>query len=135
MKIAIGAMSDLNPDLLSIDVWQLTFDRIPLGSPDPACTCCGRSEFEFLDQIGRSQTTHLCGRDAVQVLVHPPARVTLAKLAQRLKNVGTVGYNQYLLRFQVNGYEITVFPNGRAIVKGTTDPAEARSVYARYIGM
>lgn len=135
MKIALGATDTLNRDLLSIDVWQLTFDRIPLGGPAPDCRCCGGREFEYLERGGRIQTMELCGRDAVQVLIHPPARITLSSLAERLKTAGTVGYNRYLLRFHTEGYEFTVFPDGRAIIKGTTDPAEARSLYARYVGM
>ncbi len=135
MKLALGAMDGLNRDLLSIDVWQLTFDRIPLGGPAPDCPCCGRHEFEYLERGGRTQTTELCGRDAVQVLIHPPTRITFSSLAERLKTAGTVGYNRYLLRFHTEGHEFTVFPDGRAIIKGTTDPAQARSLYARYIGM
>jgi adenylyltransferase/sulfurtransferase len=135
MKLAIGARDTLNRDLLSIDIWQLTFDRIPLGGPVPDCRCCGQREFEFLDRGGRTQTTELCGRNAVQVLIHPPGRIVFTSLAERLKNVGSVGYNRYLLRFQTEGHEFTIFPDGRAIIKGTTDPAEARSLYARYIGM
>lgn len=135
IKLALGVTETLNRDLLSIDVWQLTFDRIPLGGPVPDCVCCGQHTFEYLDRGGRTQTTELCGRDAIQVLIHPPVRITLSSLAERLKTAGTVGYNQYLLRFHTEGHEFTVFPDGRAIIKGTTDPAEARSLYARFIGM
>ncbi|MDI3341952.1 MAG: ThiF family adenylyltransferase [Sphaerobacter sp.] len=135
MKLAVGALDALNRGLLSLDVWQLSFEQIPLGAPDPACPCCGRREFAFLDRAAPSHTTQLCGRDAVQVLVHPPARVNLAELARRLSPLGQVGFNAYLLRFRTGAFELTVFPDGRAIVKGTTDPAQARSLYARYIGM
>ncbi len=135
MKLALGAQDALNPDLLSIDVWSLSFDRIRLGEPRPDCPACGQREFAFLDRAAPSQTTQLCGRDAVQVLVHPPARLSLPALAERLRAVGPVAFNAYLLRFQAGPHEVTVFPDGRALIKGTTDPAEARSIYARYIGM
>jgi adenylyltransferase/sulfurtransferase len=71
----------------------------------------------------------------VQVSVNPPVALSLPTLAERLRLAGEVAFNAYLLRCQVDGYELTVFPDGRAIVKGTTDPTVARSVYARYIGM
>lgn len=135
MKLAVGAEEQLNRDLLAIDVWDLRFDQVPLGAPSPDCPTCGRREFEFLDRATPSQTTELCGRDAVQVLVHPPARLSLPDLAERLGAVGSVAHNAFLLRFRADGHELTVFPDGRAIVKGTTDPSEARSLYARYIGM
>lgn len=135
MKVAVGAGDAINRDLVAVDVWNLSFDRIPLRGPQPDCPACGRHDFAFLDRGAPSKTTQLCGRDAVQVLVHPPARLSLPALAERLKVAGSVGYNAYLLRFRTDGHELTVFPDGRAIVKGTTDPVEARSLYARYIGM
>lgn len=135
LKLAIGADEALNTDLLALDAWNLSFDRIPLGAPNPDCPACARRDFGFLERATPSQTTSLCGRDAVQVLMQPPARISLPQLAERLKPLGRVGVNAYLLRFAAGEHELTVFPDGRAIVKGTTDPAEARSLYARYIGM
>lgn len=135
LKLAVGAHEALNPDLLAVDVWDVSVDQIPLGVPSEDCPTCGRHDYTFLEQTAPSQTTDLCGRDAVQVSVHPPANLSLPLLAERLKAVGAVGVNEYLLRCQVDDFEITVFPDGRAIIKGTTDPSVARSVYARYIGM
>ncbi len=135
MKLAVGAIGELNTNLLAIDVWNLSVDQIPLGAPSPDCPTCGHHEFTFLEQSAPSQTTDLCGRDAVQVSVFPPAQLSLATMAERLKAVGQVAFNDYLLRCNVDNYELTVFPDGRAIIKGTTDPSVARSVYARYIGM
>ncbi len=135
MKLAVGAIDELNRDLLAIDVWNVSVDQIPLGAPTEDCPTCGRHEYTFLEQTAPSQTTDLCGRDAVQVSVYPPANLSLPTLAERLKAIGKVGFNDYLLRCEVDDYELTVFPDGRAIIKGTTDPAVARTIYARYIGM
>ena len=135
MKLALGRPEALNTGLLSLDVWDWSIEQVPLGSPRPECPTCGAHDYTYLDSSAPSQTTSLCGRDAIQVLVHPPVQVSLARLAERLAPLGTVAHNPFLLRAQLDAYELTVFPDGRAIVKGTTDPAEARSVYARYIGM
>lgn len=135
MKLAIGAIDALNKDLLAVDVWDVSVDQIPLGTPHDDCPTCGNHEYSFLEQTAPSQTTDLCGRDAVQVSVFPPANLSLSALAERLKSVGRVAFNDYLLRCEVDDYELTVFPDGRAIIKGTVDPAVARTVYARYIGM
>lgn len=135
MKLALGDLDALNPNLLAVDTWDWSIDQIPLGAPRPECPTCQRHEFTFLDQQAPSQTTSLCGRDAVQVLVHPPVRLSLGDLAARLEPLGTVQHNVFLLRATLDGYELTVFPDGRAIVKGTVDPGVARSVYARYVGM
>ncbi|HUZ02279.1 MAG TPA: ThiF family adenylyltransferase [Thermomicrobiaceae bacterium] len=135
LKLAVGADDARNRDLVAIDVWDLSFDRIALGDRREDCPACGRHEYTFLDRAAPSQTTQLCGRDAVQVLVHPPARIALASLAERLSALGSVRVNAFLLRCELDRYDLTVFPDGRAIIKGTTDASEARAVYARYIGM
>ncbi len=138
LKLAVGADASLNPDLLAVDAWQCAFDRIPRPARRDDCPTCVRREFVFLDQRAPSQTTVLCGHDAVQVLVHPPVALDLAALAARLCVVGEVNSNRFLLRFREGAdlpRELTVFPDGRAIVKGTTDPTEARVLYARYVGL
>ena len=97
-----------------------------------ACASCGRREFAFLDGSRRAPIS-LCGRNAVQI--HERARpVDLGELRRNLEPLGEVRSNEFALRFLLAPYEITVFPDGRAIIKGTQDVALARSLYARYIG-
>jgi adenylyltransferase/sulfurtransferase len=136
LKLVTGAIEKLNQALLSVDVWSLTFDRVPLPGRNPACPACGRGVFSFLDGGDTGRTTVLCGHDAVQVLIDPPVSLDLAKMADRLRPAGDVLLNRFLLRFAdfATGHELTIFPDGRAIVKGTTDPVEARALYARYVG-
>ncbi len=122
-------------DMLWLDLWENTFDRIELPR-QPDCPTCGQHQYEFLDSL-RSSSTSLCGRNAVQVrnaTARRGARLDFASLAERLQSVGEVQYNEFLLRFLVDDYELTVFPDARAIIKGTDDEQIARSVYARYIG-
>lgn len=135
IKYLTGNVGDLNRSLLMIDVWDFSFRDVPLGDRNPECPACGRHQFEFLDRQAPRQTTELCGSDSIQIMVHPAPQLSLENLAKRLSSAGSVNHNAYLLRFQANGYQMTVFPDGRAIVKGTTDAAEARAVYARYVGM
>jgi adenylyltransferase/sulfurtransferase len=136
MKLIVGDLEATNQSLLSFDVWSLVAQRVPLPARDPNCPTCGRRQFTFLDRTRPSQTTQLCGHDAVQVLVTPALALDLNSLAERLRPSGKVMVNRFLLRFDdpVTGHELTVFPDGRAIVKGTTDPTAARSLYAKYIG-
>ena len=81
-----------------------------------------------------SYLSHLCGRQAVQINVRGEREISFRGLAERLGSIGEVKFNEHMLRFRVNSYELTVFPDGRTIVKGTTDEAAARTLYARYIG-
>jgi len=122
-------------DMVWMDVWENTSERIELPR-QPDCPACGQHTYEFLESLSGRSTTSLCGRDAVQVRSSRRGdTVDLPTLAERLQAVGQVSYNDYLLRFHVDGYEFTVFPDARAIIKGTDDEMVARSLYARYIGM
>ncbi|HET8524285.1 MAG TPA: ThiF family adenylyltransferase [Thermomicrobiales bacterium] len=136
MKLAVGDLAATNQALLSFDVWPLDAQRVPLPPRDPECPTCGQRQFSFLESVRPSQTTQLCGHDAVQVLVSPAPALNLEALADRLRPLGKVLVNRFLLRFDdpVTGRQLTVFPDGRAIVQGTTDATEARSLYAKYIG-
>ncbi len=119
-----------------MDVWENTFERIELPR-QPDCPACGQHRYEFLDSVQGSSSTSLCGRNAVQVRGTGKRgfRLDFPTLAARLEPVGKVQYNEFLLRCLVDEYEITVFPDARAIIKGTDDEQVARSVYARYVGM
>jgi molybdopterin-synthase adenylyltransferase len=120
--------------LHSADAWELSMDRLDLPPRDQDCPCCGLRRFEFLEGAGRAATA-LCGRDAVQVRSLSSARPDLPALAERLRALGEVRANEYLLRLSVPPYELTVFDDGRAIVKGTGDAALARSLVARWVGV
>ena len=137
IKLAIGAVDVVNEAFVSIDVWNLTLRKTPLGAPDPDCPCCGLGDFAFLDRSPVASEAILCGHDAVQVHPRLAAAIDLPELARRLGAIGDVSVNRYLLRFSEPGSdrELTVFPDGRAIVKGVDEPAEARRLYARYIGV
>jgi molybdopterin/thiamine biosynthesis adenylyltransferase len=118
-----------------IDVWENTSERIELPR-QPNCPACGQHQYEFIDLLSGTSSTSLCGRNAVQVRSgQRGTTLNFSTLAERLHPVGEVSFNDFLLRFAVDGYELTVFPDARAIIKGTDDEQVARSVYARYIGM
>jgi molybdopterin-synthase adenylyltransferase len=135
IKLLTGNAEELSTSLTMIDIWELSFRQVSLGQPDPDCPACGKHEFTFLDRRSPRQTTELCGSDSIQIMVDPPSTISLEHLAERLRGSGSVQHNRYLLRFQVDDFTLTVFPDGRAIIKGTTDSSEARSLYARYVGM
>ncbi|MBV9241686.1 MAG: ThiF family adenylyltransferase [Acidobacteria bacterium] len=132
IKLLVGDTTSLHRSLMQFDVWANDRQRIKLGEPNPECKCCGKREFDFLDADSREFAAVLCGRDAVQI--GGGGSLDLPALAAKLSPVGDVKQNEYLLRFAVNGHELTVFADGRAIVKGTDDVAQARSLYARYVG-
>jgi molybdopterin-synthase adenylyltransferase len=116
----------------TVDVWEGTSRVTSAGPRDAACTVCGDREFRYLE--GQRQVpVSLCGRNAVQL--HETARpLDLHSLACRLRPLGDVRVNEFALRMTLPKYDVTVFPDGRAIVKGTTDVGVARSVYARLVG-
>ncbi len=132
IKLLIGKVCALDDRLVSYDVWTGRFQNIRTKR-DADCRACGRHQFPYLEGQAQPRLT-LCGRDSVQI--HERSRhFDLASLGKHLIASGTeVRYNEFLLRFRVPPYEVTVFTDGRAIIKGTRDPSVARSLYARYLG-
>jgi len=132
IKFLVGAEDRLRRTLLSFDVWSNERAEIAADKPRPGCRACDRHEFPHLAGEGRPHIT-LCGRNSVQIHErHRP--VDLAEMSERLKPHGSVRHNDFVLKFWHDPYEMTLFPDGRAIIKGTTDTAVARSLYARYVG-
>ncbi|HXY09717.1 MAG TPA: ThiF family adenylyltransferase [Terriglobales bacterium] len=132
IKILVGERRQLRRTLLSFDVWSNQRAEVRADRPRLGCRACDRHEFPHLAGEGRPHIT-LCGRNSVQIHErHRP--VNLARMSELLEPHGTVRYNDFVLKFWREPYEMTLFPDGRAIIKGTTDTAIARSLYARYIG-
>lgn len=132
LKILAAGADSVAAPLTTIDVWSGAIRQLAPPARDPACPCCVRGEFVHLDGSRRAPIS-LCGRNAVQI--HERSRpVDLPALAQRLSAIAAVRANEFALRVALDPYELTVFPDGRAIIKGTTDVGVARSLYARYIG-
>jgi molybdopterin-synthase adenylyltransferase len=132
VKLLVGADERLRQTLLSFDVWRNERAEIAADKPRSGCRVCGEHEFLHLAGAGRPHIT-LCGRNSVQIHeLHRP--VDLAEMSERLKPLGAVRHNDFVLKFWHEPYEITLFPDGRAIIKGTTDKTTARSLYARYVG-
>jgi adenylyltransferase/sulfurtransferase len=132
LKLIVGARDKVRRTLLSWDAWHNDHAEISAGKPRSGCRCCGERKFLHLEGEGRPHIT-LCGRNSVQI--HERNRpVDFADLNTRLAPHGTVKYNEFVLKFFRDPYELTLFPDGRAIVKGTTDTAVARSLYARFVG-
>ncbi|HEX9287881.1 MAG TPA: ThiF family adenylyltransferase [Anaeromyxobacteraceae bacterium] len=134
VKIVVGDREHLNHGLVAFDTWSHEYQRSDALQRQPDCACCGQRRFEYLEAIGTSRATSLCGRNAVQVSPGQELKLDLAELGRKLAAAGKVTCNEYLVRFAVGGHELTIFDDGRAIVKGTGDEAVARSLYARYVG-
>ena len=134
LKLLVGAREKLRRSLLSYDVWSNDGAQISTARAREDCRCCARREFVHLAGEGRAHIT-LCGRDSVQIHEHERT-VDFGEMERRLLPHGTVRHNELVLKFwpATSGCELTLFPDGRAIVKGTTDTAVARTLYARFVG-
>ncbi|MBI3865819.1 MAG: ThiF family adenylyltransferase [Planctomycetia bacterium] len=138
LKILAGRRDLVDATLSIVDVWDGTLRKMNVGNlrERSNCPACALGERDWLSGKRGSQTTVLCGRNAVQV--SPPVKqaLSLTELAGRLQSAGEVSQNAFLLRLSLSGgeFQLTVFPDGRAIIKGTDDVTVARSLYARYVG-
>jgi adenylyltransferase/sulfurtransferase len=139
IKVLLGRLDLVSQTLLDFDAWNLASRRrLDISKSRRAdCQCCVQRKFEFLDSAA-SDSAHLCGQNAVQVSPPRPASVDLDALAARLRPHGQVTVNRLFARCVMAGdggpLELTIFPDGRAIVRGTTKPEAARSVYAKFVG-
>jgi len=134
MKLLIGgtAAAQLRNTLWSFDVWRNEQAEIAAAHPRAGCRACGERDFVHLAGEGRPHIT-LCGRNSVQI--HERARpIDFVEMQRRLEAHGVVRHNEFVLKFWREPYEMTLFPDGRAIIKGTTETGVARSLYARYVG-
>jgi molybdopterin/thiamine biosynthesis adenylyltransferase len=137
IKILSGNRAAISRSLTIIDVWenQLRQINVETLAENVDCPTCKQREFPWLTGERSSQSAVLCGRNAVQLSPSDRASLSLDQLAEKLSTVGTVTRNPYLLRLSVDKFQITLFPDGRAIIGGTDDIAEARTAYAKFIGL
>jgi adenylyltransferase/sulfurtransferase len=132
LKLLAGHKDQLHGRLISCDVWSGRFQSIR-AARNPDCPVCVRREFSFLEGHAQPHIT-MCGRDSVQIHERNRALDLSALRTHLARTIPDIRQNDFLLRFRVPPYEMTVFADGRAILKGTQDPAVARSLYARYLG-
>jgi len=139
IKLLTGQASQINRHLVSVDLWSGRIININIQSATDTgeCPCCGLRDFSYLAGKHAGSAISLCGRNAVQVTSRALESVDLEAIARRLEPVasGTVRCNRFLLKAEVEGCELTLFRDGRAIIKGTQDADRARTLYARYFGM
>jgi adenylyltransferase/sulfurtransferase len=134
LKLLTGRGSP-NPGLITIDIWDSHIEALAVARQAATCPACALGRYDFLEASGGPQATSLCGRNAVHVTPPGAPEIALLQLAGRLRAVaGEVAVNEFMLRCTIEGYEFTVFADGRAIIKGTDDQSAAKTLYARYVG-
>lgn len=134
VSLALQFLCGREPErrITMFDAWAGTVRQVEMPAADPQCPACALRSCRYLHGAARVPVS-LCGRNAVQI--HDRKRpLDLEELAQRLSTLGEVRHNGFALRFSIPPHEMTIFPDGRAIIKGTQDPGLARSLYSRYIG-
>jgi molybdopterin-synthase adenylyltransferase len=133
-----GVEASMQSQLTILNIWNTQFRQMAFTAPQTDCPCCAHRKFQYLSTNGRDFTTNLCGRNAVQVVqskVGP--EIDLSATAERWKKLGEVGKTPWFVRCKLNdpgGIDLTLFPDGRLIVRGTSEPMRATSIYARFVG-
>ena len=133
MKLLTG-QGRLNEGLIAINLWENSFEMIAVPERTGNCPACGRGDYEFLTAREGIQATTLCGHNAIQISLRSAARIDFSELARRLAPVGEVSFNEFMLQLKADGHEMTLFPDARAIIKGTTNESLAKTLYAKYVG-
>jgi adenylyltransferase/sulfurtransferase len=131
LKLLAGCEPALVVGLLTVDVWAGSLERVSFDGRAPWCPSCTAGRYDYAD-APVAPASVLCGREAVQIRGAGP--LDLSRLAARLGGAGEVLANEHLLRFRSAEGELIAFGDGRVLVKGTSDAARARSLYARFVG-
>jgi adenylyltransferase/sulfurtransferase len=135
LKLLTGSLVPADIRLTSYDVWSSRYQRIDVGVDAMAtCPVCSEQRFEYLDG-NPLRTITLCGRNAVQLIPGVKGDIDFAQLSKSIAAFGSVQFNDFLLKCSAPPYELTLFRDGRAIVKGTEEAGLARSVYSRMVGL
>jgi molybdopterin/thiamine biosynthesis adenylyltransferase len=134
LKLLTGQTESLHRSLMQFDVWRNEWRKVNPGPPAPDCPTCGLGNFATLTAGAGDFAAVLCGRNAVQISPARATRLDFATLAAKLRALGEVKFNDFLLRFRTGTFELTVFQDARSIIRGTDEINTARSLYAKYIG-
>lgn len=130
IKLIVGDKP--NKELISIDIWKGIFDCLQIKPLKDCPACNGR--YDFLNEKFEIMTTSLCSQSrAVQVVDTSINKIFFNELSDKLMKSGSVSYNEFMLRFNIDDKEIIIFPNGRAIIRNTIDESEAKELYDKYI--
>jgi adenylyltransferase/sulfurtransferase len=135
LKLLLERSNEVLRSLAMVDVWKGDMERVETHKGVASCPVCDEGRYELLEADLGSAAVVLCGRSAVQITPRPAHRLDLGGLAERLGGAGVVSANEHLLRLEVEGVQLTVFADGRTIVKGADDVEQARALFARYVGM
>lgn len=136
LKILTGQLGSVSQSFRMLDLWKNSFREVKLAQAKKTtgCLACGAGRYEYLESKSTAQTLRLCGRNAIELLPARPMHLSIPDLKKKLAAAGPVHANPYLVRCTLQGLNLSVFADGRAIVQGTLDPAVAKSLYAKYVG-
>lgn len=130
-KIMLG--KEHSGELMVIDLWQADLQKIKVKK-DPKCEACGKRNFEFLQAKKKKLVVSMCGRNAVQIVPVRELRGDLSSLKTKLSKLGKASITDGVLRFKAKNVDLSVFPDGRTIVGGTTDLSKAKTAFSKYVG-
>ncbi|WP_339061999.1 ThiF family adenylyltransferase [Tepidibacillus marianensis] len=136
LKLLVGDHEHLSTSLRNFELWQNDYSEINIkNARNDNCPTCGQHHYDYLDPKDKSeQVVSLCGRDTIQISPATKHKMDLKKLAANLQPVGRVEETPFLIRFYVENYKLTIFPDGRTLVQGTDDLTVAKNLFAKYIG-
>ena len=132
IKILVG--KEYSKKIITFDVWSLVYNNFEIEKRKD-CNCCGKKDFEYLDNISKERVITLCGSGVIQITPANRMNTSIEKLGEKLKNIGNVIIEDGFLRFQTEDFHFYVFKDGRALIYGTADENIAKSIYSKYIGL
>ncbi|KXG45037.1 ThiF family adenylyltransferase [Tepidibacillus infernus] len=136
LKLLVGDHEHLSPSLRNFELWQNDYSEINVrNAKNEDCPTCVHHQYDYLDPKDKSdRVVSLCGRDTIQISPAQDTAFDLKRLASNLSSIGKVEETPFLLRFYIDDYKLTIFPDGRVLIQGTDDPITAKNLFTKYIG-
>ncbi len=120
--------------LVSLNPWDNEVNMLKLDKSDN-CLCCGEGNYEFLNREKGDLVLSLCEK-GVQIIPGVSADIDLRTISARIAwDNNNYQISDYMLRGTFEGVTISLFSDGRAIIKGLGDEGAAESFYSRIIGL
>jgi molybdopterin/thiamine biosynthesis adenylyltransferase len=135
IKLLVGKKESVRRSLLSMDIWYNHHHEIKWTKSKKGCPTCQLKEYPALKIENEDQVTSLCGRETIQITPRGTQSWDLGEWQVKLQKVGQVEQTPFLLRCEIEGLKLVLFPDGRALIQGTDDISRAKSIYTKYIGM
>ena len=132
IKLLAGIEGSLKNRLLICDFRKMDFLTIELAKTE-GCRVCQQKVEKVIEQ--RERLTWMCGRDTVNVNPPRPMSIDLNEALQKIAGYKILVSSPIILVFEYKGVEVSLFRQGRMLLKNVKSEEEALTIYNELLGL